>query len=116
MTLRWYVPEAALLAQLIDHPPVSGVSLSMPRVTSFRDAYCDTPDGELRQRGARYRLRFTTDGERRATLWLLDGARFESGGARPWSRGSGAAHHLDRARRHAARPGGPGARLASAAL
>ena len=78
MTLRWDVPVAALLGQLIDHPPVSGVSLSAPLVTSFRDAYYDTPDGDLRQRGARYRLRFTTDGTRRVTLWLPDGARFES--------------------------------------
>jgi len=78
MTRRWDVPEAALLGQLIDHPPVSGVSLSTPRVTSFRDAYCDTPDGDLRQRGARYRFRFTTDGKRRVTLWLPDSPRFES--------------------------------------
>ncbi|MGE5802869.1 MAG: hypothetical protein ACM358_11485 [Gemmatimonadota bacterium] len=78
MTLRWDVPVAALLGQLIDHPPVSGVSLSTPLVTSFRDVYHDTPDGDLRQRGARYRLRFTTDGTRRVTLWLPDGARFES--------------------------------------
>ena len=78
MTLRWDVPAAARLGQLIDHPPVSGVSLSTPRVTAFRDVYCDTPDGDLRQRGARYRLRFTTDGKRLVTLWLPDGARFES--------------------------------------
>ncbi|HET9386414.1 MAG TPA: polyphosphate kinase 1 [Gemmatimonadales bacterium] len=87
MTLRWDVPVAALLGQLIEHPPVSGVTLSTPLVTSFRDTYCDTPDGDLRQRGARYRFRFTTDGKRRVTLWLPDGARFESEDAEARVRG-----------------------------
>ena len=87
MTLRWDVPVAALLGQLIEHPPVSGVTLSTPLVTSFRDTYCDTPDGDLRQRGARYRFRYTTDGKRRVTLWLPDGARFESEDAEARVRG-----------------------------
>jgi polyphosphate kinase len=77
-TLRWDVPEAATLAQLLDHPPPTGFHVSAARVTCFRDLYCDTADGELRQRGCRYRLRFNTDGKRRLTVWLPDGARADA--------------------------------------
>ena len=81
MTLRWDVPEAALLGQLIDHPPATGLHVSRPLVHSFRDVYCDTPDGELRERGARYRARFTTDGKRALTVWLPGGARVDGDAA-----------------------------------
>jgi polyphosphate kinase len=78
MALRWDVPTAAMLVQLLDHAPATGFRVSPPRVMCFRDLFCDTPDGELRQRGGRYRLRFTTDGQRRLTVWLPDGAKVEA--------------------------------------
>jgi len=77
MTPRWDVPEAATLGQLIDHPRAAGFHVSAPRSTWFRDVYCDTPEGELRQRGGRYRVRFTADGKQQLTVWLPDGTRVE---------------------------------------
>jgi len=73
MTPRWDVPDAATLGQLIDHPPAAGFHVSAPHSTYFRDVYCDTPDGDLRQRGGRYRVRFTADGKQQVTTWLPDG-------------------------------------------
>jgi len=77
MTARWEVPDAATLGQLLDHPP-TGLRVSAPQATYFRDVYCDTADGELRQRGGRYRMRFTADGAQRITAWLPDGTRLEA--------------------------------------
>ena len=75
MGLRWDVSDAARLAQLLDHPPVTRFHISggAALVRSYRDVYCDTADGDLRQRGARYRVRFTADGKRHLTVWLPDG-------------------------------------------
>ncbi len=78
MTLQWDVPDAAALGQLIDHPPAAGFHVSAPRTTYFRDVYYDTPDGALRQRGGRYRMRFTADGKQRLTVWLPDGTRLDT--------------------------------------
>ena len=78
MTLQWDVPDAATLGQLIDHPPAAGFHVSAPRTTYFRDVYYDTPDGALRQRGGRYRMRFTADGKQRLTVWLPDGTRLDT--------------------------------------
>ena len=78
MTLQWHVPDAAALGQLIDRPPAAGFHVSAPRTTYFRDVYYDTPDGALRQRGGRYRMRFTADGKQRLTVWLPDGTRLDT--------------------------------------
>ena len=78
MALRWDVPEAATLGQLIDHPPAGGLHVSAARTGYFRDVYSDTPEGELRQRSARYRVRFSPDGDQSLTVWLPDGTRLEA--------------------------------------
>jgi polyphosphate kinase len=87
MRQRWDVPDAARLAQLLDHPPAAGLRLAAPQVESFRDVYCDTPEGELRERGARYRVRLTTTGQRQPTVWLPGGARLEGEAAEVGLRG-----------------------------
>ncbi len=80
MTRQWDVPDAAALGQLIDHPPAAGFHVSAARTTYFRDVYYDTPEGELLQRGGRYRMRFTADGKQRLTVWLPDGTRLDTPG------------------------------------
>jgi len=80
MTRHWDVPDAAALGQLIDHPPAAGFHVSPARTGYFRDVYYDTADGDLRQRGARYRMRFTADGKQHLTVWLPDGARLDAPG------------------------------------
>jgi len=80
MTRQWDVPDAAALGQLIDHPPADGFHVSAARTTYFRDVYYDTPEGALRQRGGRYRMRFTADGKQRLTVWLPDGTRLDTAG------------------------------------
>ena len=80
MTRQWEAPDAAALEQLIDHPPAAGFHVSAARTTYFRDIYYDTPDGDLRQRDARYRLRFTADGKQILTVWLPDGGRLDTPG------------------------------------
>ena len=80
MTRQWDVPDAAALGQLIDHPPAAGFRVSAVQTTYFRDVYYDTPDGELRQRGGRYRMRFTADGKQQLTVWFPDGTRLETPG------------------------------------
>ena len=77
MGQRWDVSDAAQLGHLVDNPPATGFHVSRPLVHSFRDVYCDTLDGELRERGARYRVRFTSDGKRELTVWLPGGARLD---------------------------------------
>src|SRR3989441_2098430 len=80
MTGQWDVPDAAALGHLIDHPPAAGFRVSAVQTTYFRDVYYDTPDGELRQRGGRYRMRFTADGKQQLTVWFPDGTRLETPG------------------------------------
>jgi polyphosphate kinase len=70
MTLRWDVADAAVLEQILAGSPVAGLS--------FRDVYCDTPEGDLQQRGSRCRLRFAADGRCWLTLWLPGGARLHA--------------------------------------
>ncbi|OLC89590.1 MAG: polyphosphate kinase 1 [Gemmatimonadetes bacterium] len=69
MILRWDAPDAATLRRMLADPPRPSLAPGRLRTTHFRDVYFDTSAGELRQRGARCRLRFTAGGERRLTLW-----------------------------------------------
>jgi polyphosphate kinase len=80
MTLRWDVPEAAALEQILRNPPVAGLRVPSgpPQAIYFRDVYCDTAEGELWQRGSRCRLRFVADGGCWLTLWLPGGARLQA--------------------------------------
>ncbi len=64
MTLRWEVADAAALEQIL------AVSPGPSHAISFRDVYCDTPEGDLWQRGSRCRLRFAADGRCWLTVWL----------------------------------------------
>jgi polyphosphate kinase len=66
MTDRW---EAILI-----DPPAPGLRFSRrpPRRSYFREVYFDTPEGELRHRGARCRMRFATDGGCVLTVSLPD--------------------------------------------
>jgi len=100
MTDRWEVPEEGggggggdeLLRQTLADPPAPGLRFSRrpPRRTYFRDVYFDTPDGELRHRGARCRMRFTADGAALLAVSLPGGRPLETR-----VRGAGAAHALD---------------------
>src|SRR5882762_4353500 len=78
MPLRWDVADAAVLEQILAIPPVGGLRVSAPDTISFRDVYCDTPEGDLWQRGSRCRLRFAADGRCWLTLWLPGGARLHA--------------------------------------
>jgi len=64
MTSRWEVPDSDLLRQILSDPPAPGLRFSRrpPQRTYFRDVYFDTPEGDLRQRGARCRVRFASGG------------------------------------------------------
>src|SRR3989475_236259 len=74
------VQAAAASGQLVAHPPAAGFRVSAVQTTYFRDVYYDTPDGELRQRGGRYRMRFTADGKQHLTVWFPDGTRLDTPG------------------------------------
>src|SRR2546428_3332977 len=68
MILRWDAPDAATLRRLLADPPrPTSLAPGRLRTTHFRDVYFDTSAGELRQRGARCRLRFTAGGGSRRT-------------------------------------------------
>src|SRR3989454_10214732 len=77
MILRWDAPDAATLRRMLADPPRPSLAPGRLRATHFRDVYFDTSAGELRQRGARCRLRFTAAGDRRLTLWQPDGPRID---------------------------------------
>ncbi|HEV2671584.1 MAG TPA: polyphosphate kinase 1, partial [Gemmatimonadales bacterium] len=49
-----------------------------PRSAFFRDVYFDTSAGDLRERGARCRLRFVLAGKSSLTVWLPGGSRVQS--------------------------------------
>src|SRR2546425_2859951 len=78
MTRQWDAPGGAAPGQLVSPAPAAGFHVSAARTTYFRDVYYDTRDGELRQRGGRYRMRFTADGKQRLTVWLPDGTRLDT--------------------------------------
>jgi hypothetical protein len=69
MTQRWDAPDAALLRRILADPP-RPPRLAAPRTIFFRDVYFDATSGELRQRGARCRLRFIANGDRSLTILL----------------------------------------------
>jgi len=77
MILRWDAPDVPTLRRLLADPPRPSFAPGPLRTTHFRDVYFDTSAGELRQRGARCRLRFTAAGERRLTLWQPAGTRID---------------------------------------
>jgi len=80
MTDRWEAPDSELFRQILADPPAPGLRFSRrpPHRTYFRDVYFDTPEGELRHRGARCRIRFAADGEWVLAVSLPGGRRFDS--------------------------------------
>src|SRR5207249_5446296 len=59
--LRWSLPSAESLNELLAAPLPLGLRAGPTRRTFHRDLYFDTPDGDLRRRGATCRLRFHVD-------------------------------------------------------
>ncbi|HLB82769.1 MAG TPA: polyphosphate kinase 1 [Gemmatimonadales bacterium] len=66
--LRWDVPSAARLAQLVAAPLPLGLSAGPSWRTFHRDLYFDTPTGDLRRRDITCRMRFDVDDHRTLTL------------------------------------------------
>ena len=62
--LRWDVPSAARLAELVAAPPPLGLAAAPARRTFHRDLYFDTPAGDLRRRGITCGMRFDVDDRR----------------------------------------------------
>jgi polyphosphate kinase len=84
MTDRWEVPDSDLLRQILSDPPAPGLRFSRrpPQRTYFRDVYFDTLEGELRQRGARCRVRFASGGGCELAVTSPGGERSAKGGGR----------------------------------
>ena len=63
--LRWEVPDGEVLRRILTYPLTSDLRFSgrAVRRTYLRDVYLDTPEGELRQRDARCRIRYAPGGE-----------------------------------------------------
>ncbi len=76
--LRWDVPSAARLAELLAAPLPLGLRGGAVRRTYHRDLYFDTPEGDLRRRGASCRLRFDVEDRRSLALDVPDMAGCES--------------------------------------
>ncbi len=75
MTPRWDAPDRDTLRRVLaDSPRPIGPQRSL----FFRDVYFDTSAGDLRQRGARCRLRFAPNGAQWLRVWLPDGTHSES--------------------------------------
>src|SRR5213593_4564151 len=76
MTARWQVPDSDLLRQILFDPQAPGLRFSRrpPQRTYFRDVYFDTPEGDLRQRGARCRVRFASGGGCELAVTLSSGS------------------------------------------
>jgi len=66
--LRWDVPSAARLAELVAAPLPLGLAAARPRRTFHRDLYFDTPAGDLRRRGITCGMRFDVDDRRELAL------------------------------------------------
>jgi adenylate cyclase class IV len=61
---RWDVPDATSLMELVDAPLPLGLRAGPIRLTFHRDLYFDTPEGDLRRRGIRCRVRFEVEDRR----------------------------------------------------
>ncbi|HWC74510.1 MAG TPA: hypothetical protein VG454_11285, partial [Gemmatimonadales bacterium] len=79
MIRRWDAPDEQLLRRILASPPPPLDSTPLrARAVFFREIYFDTSGGDLRQRGARCRLRFVVDGTTSLTVWLAGGPRVRS--------------------------------------
>ncbi len=76
--IRWEVPSAERLAELVAAPLPLALRAGPARRTFHRDLYFDTPDGDLHRRGATCRLRFAVDDRRALLLEVAGVARCES--------------------------------------
>src|SRR5213595_3219979 len=76
--LRWSVPSAERLNELLAAPPPLGLRAGPTQRTFHRDLYFDTPDGDLHRRGATCRLRFDVDDRRALALDVAGVAWCES--------------------------------------
>jgi polyphosphate kinase len=66
--LRWDVPSAARLEEVIRSPLPLGLRAGAARLTFYRDLYFDTPGGDLARRGVTARLRHDLGEGRRLAL------------------------------------------------
>src|SRR5256885_13231357 len=76
--IRWDVPGAERLDELLATPPPLGLRAGPTQRTFHRDLYFDTPDGDLHRRGATCRLRFDVDDRRALALDVAGVAQCES--------------------------------------
>jgi len=72
--LRWHVPSAARLEELLRSSLPLGLRSGPPRLSFHRELYCDTPQGDLRRRGVRCCIRFDVEDRRWLALDGRDGA------------------------------------------
>jgi len=75
VTLRWDAPDKDTLRRVLAD---STRSFGPPQSLFLRDVYFDTTAGDLRQRGARCRIRFAPGGAQWLRVWLPDGSSTES--------------------------------------
>jgi polyphosphate kinase len=75
VTLRWDAPDKDTLRRVLAD---STRPFGPPRSLFLRDVYFDTSGGDLRQRGARCRIRFAPGGDQWLRVWLPDGSYSES--------------------------------------
>ena len=66
--LRWDVPSAVRLAELVAAQLPLGLAAGAARRTFHRDLYFDTPAGDLGRRGATCRMRYAVDDRRALAL------------------------------------------------
>jgi len=93
--VRWEVPTAELLQELIGARLPLGLSDARPAHVFHRDVFLDTEEGALREQGATCRFRLTSDDRRLLTLSVREPAvRGKSGGV-IWQRYDAATSELD---------------------
>ncbi len=76
--IRWDVPSAERLDELLAARPPLGLRAGPTQRTFHRDLYFDTPDGDLHRRGATCALRFGVDDRRTLAFDVAGVARCES--------------------------------------
>jgi len=74
VTLRWDAPDKDTLRRVVSE---SSRFFGAPRTVFFRDVYYDTTAGDLRQLGARCRVRFAPNGEQRLRVSLPDASALD---------------------------------------